>query len=104
MRNQIAIGSKFSDDLEKKLKSPKFAAHYLASAIEENDDDFLSEALATVVKVHGSSQVAENSGISRQALHKMLSTGGNPSFKNISKLLEALGLELTVRTKKNAAS
>jgi probable addiction module antidote protein len=99
----MARGSKFRDDLEKKLQNPKFAANYLASAIEENDDAFLSEALATVVKVHGPSQISEEAGISRQALHKMLSTSGNPSFKNISKLLEALGLELTVRKKKKAS-
>ena len=98
----MARGSKFKIDLEKKLRNPVFAANYLASAIEEDDDGFLSEALATLVQVHGPTQIAEEAGISRQALYKMLSTSGNPSFKNISKVLEALGLELTVRLKKEA--
>lgn len=98
----MARGSKFKLDLDKKLRNPEFAANYLASSIEEDDDNFLSEALANLVQANGVSQIAEETGLSRQALYKMLSTNGNPSFKNISKVLEALGLELTVRLKKEA--
>lgn len=92
-------GTKFQEDLERKLLNSDFAADYLAAAIAEDDEDFLSEALAKVVKAHGATRVAEESGIARQALYKMLSSEGNPSFKNVNKLLEAVGLELTVKKK-----
>jgi probable addiction module antidote protein len=59
--------------------------------------------LAKVVKIHGASKVSEESGIARQAIYKMLSSDGNPSFKNVTKLLEAIGLELTIKAKKDAS-
>jgi hypothetical protein len=43
-------GSKFKDLLEIELKDPEFAAAYLASALDEGDEVFLSEALANVTK------------------------------------------------------
>lgn len=99
----MAKGTKFQEDLNRKLVNPEFAADFLAAAIEEDDEDFLSEALAKVVKVHGASKISEETGIARQAIYKMLSSDGNPSFKNVHKLLEAVGLELTVRPKKDAS-
>ena len=99
----MARGTKFQDDLNRKLLDPDFAADFLAAAMDENDEEFLSEALAKVVKIHGASKIADEAGIARQAVYKMLSSEGNPSFKNVSKLLEAVGLELTVRPKKDAS-
>ncbi len=99
----MAKGSRFREDLNKKLVNPAFAADFLAAAIEENDENFLGEALAKVVKVHGPSKISEETGITRQAIYKMLSSDGNPSFRNVHKLLEAVGLELTIRPKKDAS-
>jgi len=99
----MARGTKFQEDLNKKLHNPDFAADYLAAAILENDEEFLTDALAKVVKIHGASKVSEETGITRQAIYKMLSGEGNPSFKNVNKLLEAVGLELTVRRKRSAS-
>ena len=99
----MARGTKFQTDLAKKLLNPEFAAQFLAAAIAEDDDEFLSEALAKVIKAHGATRVSEDTGITRQALYKMLSNEGNPSFKNVNKLLEAVGLELTIKPKKNAS-
>lgn len=95
----MARGTKFQEDLERKLLNSDFAADFLAAAIAEDDEEFLSEALAKVIKAHGATRVAEESGIARQALYKMISIEGNPSFKNVNKLLEAVGLELTVKKK-----
>lgn len=99
----MARGTKFQIDLTKKLTDPEFAAEFLAAAITEGDEEFLSEALAKVVKAHGTTKVSEETGIARQALYKMFSNDGNPSFKNISKLLEAVGLELTIKSKNRAS-
>jgi probable addiction module antidote protein len=96
-------GSKFKDLLEIELKDPEFAAAYLASALDEGDEVFLSEALANVTKTHGATALFSETGIARQALYQMCSTEGNPSFKNISKLLEAVDLELTIQPKKRVS-
>lgn len=95
----MAHGTKFQKDLQKKLLNADFAAEYLAAAIAENDEEFLTDALAKVIKAHGAVHVADETGITRQAIYKMFSKEGNPSFKNINKLLDAVGLELTVRKK-----
>lgn len=95
----MAKGSSFQDHLESELKDVDFAATYLAAALEESDEVFITKALAEVVKAHGATALASETGIARQALYKMCSSEGNPSFKNISKLLAAMGLEITVQPK-----
>lgn len=99
----MARGSKLQDHLELELQDPDFAACYLSAALDEGDDVFLSEALAKVIKVHGASALALETGIARQALYKMCSSEGNPSFKNVAKLLDAIGLEITVQPKSNVS-
>lgn len=96
----MSKGSKVQDLLEQDLLNPDFAAEYLAAALEENDEKFLTQALAQLVRIHGSSRVAEETGIARQALYKMFSSEGNPSYKNISKILDVMGMEFTIQPKK----
>lgn len=89
----------FKKHLQEELLDTDFAACYLAAALEEGDETFLNQALSEIIKAHGSSRISAETGIARQALYKMLSSEGNPSFKNISKLLNAIGLEMTVQPK-----
>lgn len=95
----MAKGSKFQDHVESELKDPDFAASYLAAALDEGDEVFITDALSKVMKAHGATALASETGIARQALYKMCSAEGNPSFKNVTKLLAALGLEITIQPK-----
>ncbi|WP_374073512.1 addiction module antidote protein [Bdellovibrio bacteriovorus] len=95
----MAKGSSFQEHLKIELLDPEFAASYLAAALEEGDEKFLYEALAEIVKIHGVSKISSETGIARQALYKMLSSEGNPSFKNVAKLLAAVGLEISIQPK-----
>ena len=99
----MARGSNFNDHLEESLMDPEYAAEFLTAALAEGDDDFLTEALALLVKVKGPSALSEETGITRQAFHKMFSNNGNPSFKNLKKILDAFGMQFTV-TQKNKVS
>lgn len=99
----MAKGSDFKKHLSKKLLDPDFAAEYIVAALEENDADFLNQALADVVKAHGVSDLSEETGIARQAIYAMTSKKGNPTLQNINKILNAIGLEITVRSKKSAS-
>lgn len=99
----MAKGSSFKEDLSQRLKDPEFAAEYIISAIEEKDPDFLNQALGDIVRAHGMSNISEVTGLARQALYKMLSRDGNPTLQSINLLLEAVGLELTVKLKKDAS-
>ncbi len=96
----MSKGTEFKKHLSKKLLDPDFAAEYIVAALEEKDSDFLNQALADVVKAHGISDLASETGIARQAIYAMTSKKGNPTLQNINKLLNAIGLEITVRPKK----
>ena len=95
-------GTDFKEYLDENLRDPEFAAMFLSNAIEEGDEAFLAGALADVVRIHGVAKVASESGIARQALYKMLSAEGNPSYKNIVKILDVLGLEVVFQNKKSS--
>ena len=98
----MARGTCFNYYLDETLKSPKEAAGFIQAAIEDNDPDFFIQALSRVIRVHGMSHLADETGIARQSLYQMTSADGNPTLKNVNKILDQLGLELTVRVKKTS--
>ena len=52
----------------------------------EQDLAFLTEALGTVARARGMSQIAQDSGLSRESLYKSLSAEGNPEFATVCAL------------------
>lgn len=54
----------------------------------------VSSALGAVARARNMSQLARDSGLSREALYKALSAVGNPSFATIMKVAQALGLKM----------
>ena len=45
-------------------------------------------------RARGMSQLARDTGISREGLYKALSPSGNPEFSTVLKVIKALGLKL----------
>jgi probable addiction module antidote protein len=43
------------------------------------------------------SQIAKDTGLSRESLYKALGSEGNPEFATILKVLQALGLKLSIQ-------
>ncbi len=97
-------GTSFNDYLTEKLSEPELACNYIAEALALNDADYLKIALGDIVKAYGVSSISNHTGIGRQSIYKMLSEEGNPTHKNLAAILDALGLELTVKIKNSAAS
>jgi probable addiction module antidote protein len=89
-------------DVAEHLRTPKEMAAYLEACIEEADGDaaFIAKALGDIARAQGMSQVAKDSGLSRESLYKALSGERSPSFDTILKVVTALGLKLsaTVRS------
>jgi probable addiction module antidote protein len=52
---------------------------------------FSRNALATVARSHGMSDVARRSGVTRPGIYKALGQDGNPSFETIRSILGAMG-------------
>jgi probable addiction module antidote protein len=83
-------------DVAEHLRTPKEMAAYLDACIEESDGDasFIAKALGDIARAKGMSQVAKDSGLSRESLYKSLSGDRSPGFDTILKVIAALGLSL----------
>ena len=81
------------------LDSEEAIAAYLNAIMEENDDALLASALGDIAKARGMTQIAKDAGIGRESLYKALREGANPRYDTIAKVLQALGLKLTVTSK-----
>jgi probable addiction module antidote protein len=83
-------------DVAEHLRTPTEMAAYLDACIEESDGDasFIAKALGDIARAKGMSQVAKDSGLSRESLYKSLSGDRSPGFDTILKVIAALGLSL----------
>ena len=88
------------------LRTEEDRAAYLAAVLEEAPDDatFITNALGTVARSRNMSQLARDTGLTREGLYKALSADGNPSFGTVLKVMRALGVRLTVSGKPPAKS
>ncbi|WP_423681750.1 addiction module antidote protein [Undibacterium sp. WLHG33] len=81
-------------------EDPDFANEYIATALEEADQEGGREALLAalrhVAEAQGMSAVAERAGIPRESLYRALSPSGNPTIKTLLAVLDAAGLKLGV--------
>jgi probable addiction module antidote protein len=78
------------------LKSEEDMAMYFAICIEEDpgDGSLIRAALSAISRARGMTQLARDTGLSRDGLYTALSSEGNPSFTTILKVINALGLRL----------
>ena len=87
-------------DVAEHLRTPEEMAAYLDAWLEQAPDDVggLARALGDIARAKGMTQVAKETGLSRESLYRALSADGNPSFATVLKVTKALGLRLHVRT------
>jgi len=79
------------------LQDPKNAAAYIEAALAEGDSGDLLHALRNVAEARGGiAQIAERTGLNREALYRTLSKRGNPQLKSLAAILDAAGLRLSV--------
>jgi probable addiction module antidote protein len=85
------------------LKDPAEAAHYLNAALDDSEAMFLT-ALRDVAEARQMAKVAEQAGVSRESLYRMLKSTGNPTYRNLAGVVKALGLELSINPVKEEIS
>ena len=80
------------------LKTEDDMARYLDACIEEDpgDGSLIRTALGSIARAKGMSQLARDTGISREGLYRALSADGNPEFSTVMKVIRALGVKLHV--------
>jgi probable addiction module antidote protein len=76
------------------LDTPEAIEEYLADAFESEDIAVIAHALGVVARARGMAQLADETGLSRQALYKALSADGNPEFSTVMKVAHALGFTM----------
>ena len=83
-------------DVDEQLRTPDEMAAYLDAWLTEAPDDAagIARALGDIARARGMSQLARDTGLSRESLYKALSENGNPSFATVLKVAKALGLRL----------
>jgi probable addiction module antidote protein len=72
-------------------------AAYIEAAFEDGDPAIITHALGVVARAKGMSQLARDSGVTREALYKALTAEGDPKLSTFIGVLKALGMRLTAR-------
>ena len=78
------------------LENDESVHAYMEDALESNDPAVIAHALGVVARARGMAQIAQQAGLSRESLYKALSAEGNPEFGTVLRVMQALGLKLSV--------
>ena len=97
MTKKIKIADLPEFDMAEHLPDEQAIAEYLTVVLEENDPAALADALGTIARARGMSEIAKSSGITREALYKALRPNASPRFETISKVCAALGVRLVAQ-------
>jgi probable addiction module antidote protein len=81
------------------LSSEADIVDYLKIWMEDGSPQEIARAIGDVARSKGMSEIARTTGLGRQALYNALSENGNPTLETLTAVLDALGLQLSVRPK-----
>jgi probable addiction module antidote protein len=85
-----------SFDMANYLTSEEDIAEYLRQVLEDGDPTELAAALGDIARTRGMTQLAKDTGLSRESLYKSLFGERAPSSDTLFKVMRALGFKLTV--------
>lgn len=79
------------------LTSDDAIAAFMVEAFASEDAGYIAHALGVVARAKGMTQIAKDTGLSREQLYRSFSENGNPTLKTTIAVMKALGIELTAR-------
>jgi probable addiction module antidote protein len=97
MSKKIKVEDLPAFDPAEHLKDDADIAAYLSLVIDEGDAGELAHALGIAARARGMANIAEQTGIGREALYKALRADSQPRFDTISRVCKALGVKLVVQ-------
>ncbi|MBU2810152.1 putative addiction module antidote protein [Acidithiobacillus thiooxidans] len=74
-------------------------AAFMADAFETGDAGYIAHSLGIVARAKGMTQIARDTGLSREQLYRSFSEAGNPTLKTTLAVMKALGIDLTAKTR-----
>ncbi|MBI1243366.1 MAG: putative addiction module antidote protein [Alphaproteobacteria bacterium] len=78
------------------LRNPATIAEYLTACLEDPDPAVFVAALGDVARAKGMMNIARKAGLGRESLYKALEAGSQPRHETVRRVVEALGLKLTL--------
>lgn len=79
------------------LESPEAIAVFMADAFETGDAAYIAKALGVVARAKGMTDIAKETGLSREQLYRSFSENGNPTLKTTLAVMRALGVDVTAK-------
>lgn len=79
------------------LTSDQAIADFMALAFETSDAAYIAHALGVVARAKGMTQIANQTGLSREQLYRSFSAEGNPTLRTTLAVMKALGIDLTAK-------
>lgn len=79
------------------LVDDKEIAFFMADALATADASYIAKSIGVVARAKGMSDIASQTGLSREQLYRSFSENGNPTLKSTLAVMKALGIELTAK-------
>jgi len=76
------------------MKSAEAQTELLNDALASGDAGYVAHALGVIARARGMAGVAQESGLTREALYKSLSETGDPKLTTLLGVTRALGMTL----------
>lgn len=90
-------------DISEHLVDEDIMAEYLDACMEEGGQELFLKALGDVMKAIGVSEITKKAGIaSRTSAYRSFSENGKPEIGTVGAVLDAMGMRLSVVSKKHA--
>ncbi len=77
-------------------------AFFMADALETGDAAYIAKALGVIARAKGMTEISQKTGLSREQLYRSFSERGNPTLKTTLAVMQALGIQMTVKHHKMA--
>ena len=74
--------------------SERELADAINAALATSDPAKFVDALGAYARQHGMTQIARQPGLARESLYRALSSGGNPEFSTVLRVVSAIGFRL----------
>ncbi len=97
MVKKIKIADLPEFDITEYLDSEQAIAEYITVVLEENDPSALTHALGVIARARGMTDIAKDSGLTREALYRALRSDAQPRFDTVSRVCAALGIKLVAQ-------
>ena len=79
------------------LDNPESIAVFMADAFETGDAAYIAKALGVVARAKGMTEIAGETGLSREQLYRSFSEQGNPTLKTTLTVMRAIGIDMTAK-------